>query len=77
MFIQFKMQVRLDPDIAKLVKRSADAHQRVFKRRRSFSAHVNLLLRDALFHGKDGKNSMKVVTRIFGDWGSVPIKQKK
>lgn len=66
------MQVRLDPDIAKLVKRSADAHRRIFKRRRSYATHVNLLLRVALFH--DGV--LKHKTDI-EDWGNVPIKQKK
>lgn len=43
------MQVRLDPDIAKKVKRNTQAHHVMFKRRRPFSAEVNLMLRDYLF----------------------------
>lgn len=59
------MQVRLDPDIAKLVKRNADAHRRVFKRRRSYSAVVNEMLRE---------RPTKVVARMFGDFGNAPAK---
>lgn len=49
-----QMQIRLDPDIAKTVRRNCEAHQRVFGRRKSFTEFANERLRD-LF-GKDEKN---------------------
>lgn len=47
------MQIRLDPDNAAKVKRNADAHRRIFKRKKPYAAVVNEALRD-LF-GKLGK----------------------
>lgn len=40
------VQVRLDPDIARTVKRNTDAHRKVFKRRKSYTEFVNERLRD-------------------------------
>jgi len=51
------MQVRLDPDIAKTVKRNTDAHRRVFKRRKSYTEFVNERLRD-LFKRLPGTNQV-------------------
>jgi hypothetical protein len=42
------MQVRIDTDLARIVKRESQAHRRRFKRSKSASAIVNLTLRDAL-----------------------------
>lgn len=50
-----QMQVRLDPDIARLVRRDAAAHKRLFKRRRSHAAIVNEALRD-LFKNASNHN---------------------
>lgn len=40
------MQIRLDPDIARTIKRNADAHRHLFKRRKSYAAFVNEELRN-------------------------------
>lgn len=40
------MQIRLDPDNARDIKRNALAHRRLFKRRKSYAAFVNEALRD-------------------------------
>jgi len=42
------MHVRLDADIARIIKRNADAHRRLFKRRKSYATIVNTLLRELL-----------------------------
>lgn len=47
------MQIRLDPDNANYVERNAKAHRRIFKRRKSYAAIVNEMLRDMI--GKNGK----------------------
>lgn len=41
-----EMQIRLDDDIARAVKREADAHRRLFKRRKSYAAVANEKLRE-------------------------------
>lgn len=51
------MQVRLDPDIARTVKRNTDAHKRVFKRRKSYAEFVNERLRD-LFKRMPGSGQL-------------------
>lgn len=47
------MFVRLDSQNADYVKRNAKAHRRIFKRRKSYAAIVNEMLRDLI--GKNGK----------------------
>lgn len=42
------MHIRLDPDIADFVRRDARAHQRLFKRRKSYNTIVNMLLKDVI-----------------------------
>lgn len=41
------MQVRIDPDIASHVRKSTQAHRRIFKRRKSYAEYVNEMLRSA------------------------------
>lgn len=52
-----QMQVRLDLDIARTVKRNTDAHKRVFKRRKSYTEFVNERLRD-LFKRMPGSGQL-------------------
>lgn len=47
------MQIRLDPDNANYVERNSKAHKRIFKRRKSYAAIVNEMLRDMI--GKNGR----------------------
>lgn len=42
------VQIRLDKDLAKIVKRNALAHRRIFKRPKSYASVVNEALRDSL-----------------------------
>ena len=43
-----QVQIRIDPDIAETLRRDAKAHFRVFKRKKSFAATVNEILREGL-----------------------------
>ena len=43
-----QVQIRIDPDIAETLRRDAKAHFRVFKRKKSFAATVNEILRKNL-----------------------------
>lgn len=47
------MQIRLDPDITRYVKRNAAAHKRIFLRPKPAAHIVNEMLRDMI--GKNGK----------------------
>jgi len=49
------VQIRLDPENARLVRRNAQAHRRIFKRRKSYAALVNEALRD-LFKNQENHN---------------------
>lgn len=43
------MMVRVDNDLAKLIKQSASAYRRAFKRRKSFATIANQAMRSAFF----------------------------
>ena len=43
-----QVQIRIDPDIAEILKRDADAYFRVFKRRKPFADTVNKMLREGI-----------------------------
>lgn len=49
------MLIRLDKPNADYVLRNAKAHRRMFKRRKSYAAIVNEMLRDLI--GRNGKQS--------------------
>lgn len=51
------MQIRLDTDNAKLVRRNAEAHRRIFKRKKPYAAVVNEMLRDLFENQKAGKQT--------------------
>lgn len=48
------MQIRLDADIAKIVKRDCEAHRRIFKRQKPYAAVVNDILRDVFGRREKG-----------------------
>lgn len=43
------MMVRVDNDIAKIIRQSASAHRRAFKRRKSFATLANEAMRSAFY----------------------------
>lgn len=69
------MQIRLDPDIARVIKKNADAHIRLFKRRKSHAAIVNEALRERFgkpFKAVDGVRDLMTNAKTVFGWADKP-----